>query len=793
MVALSYSDIINRANIRTAKEDKSITESAELCWKQYKDKPSNFLANKMIDICSKNPVTANEYVSETAEVMCGDIDSNMKRKYIENIIPMIENKYESYVSSRVKYMNIPKKDQKQIKEQLVKNRNCDRIYENHTMISKGINIDDRLIRNNYQEALVFECAKAVKDSFLPSYGMVNVTIEESLFLMNKYGMKPNKKLITETAANYFLLKTNDLRNDLNRMSSSIRENAFLNEDYSDLPAPTPMERDSEQVLVAQPPTQDDIDTMLDVLCTDVGNLEQNFAVFFKALRTILVASDDDSLCEKIYAETIPAVYDRWTMSDIPNMDTVIEKAMSCIKLEIEDNIPQYISGDDQNIKDRFTFYQKALSGLYENLHDLINNIYPQYNIDNMQNPVQTESTEAMSLDEFKVFKFNNLITIGLKIDKYFRNKMKPNRLKFGKVMKKIRSKLFEDATVYDAITEDGNIDYTVCSFEYDPSQVDRDLQREMVDCCKEINSSILAGTTMKCYYEICGDTIEFRVKDSNIVKLTESELEELHNHTTPEDRYRLASILYEYEILKEANSNGKNSSNPIKKMDNKIYGNVNKATNTIRGKINGSNDNNSKNNSQPSDNERETFNKSMSNLNKIKLDLMGAAKWGKDTDAKIQQNIKNADVDFGHFIADLKNAFFSDKREDLVKGRVLPSFKRVMNWAILLAGQTAIGFIKFKTGPAAFSIAAITALGGFICSKHASRKEKLLALDEIEVELQMIDKEIEKADSEGKLKRERALMMEKKNLQRQYQRIKYNARKGKDMLPNSAIGVPGNN
>ena len=34
------------------------------------------------------------------------------------------------------------------------------------------------------------------------------------------------------------------------------------------------------------------------------------------------------------------------------------------------------------------------------------------------------------------------------------------------------------------------------------------------------------------------------------------------------------------------------------------------------------------------------------------------------------------------------------------------------------------------------------------------------------------------------------LLKIKKNLQRQYQRIKYNVRVGKDILPGSAIGVP---
>ena len=62
-------------------------------------------------------------------------------------------------------------------------------------------------------------------------------------------------------------------------------------------------------------------------------------------------------------------------------------------------------------------------------------------------------------------------------------------------------------------------------------------------------------------------------------------------------------------------------------------------------------------------------------------------------------------------------------------------------------------------------------------------------LDDLDVELQILDKEIQEADSRGQMKKLRALMRTKKEMQRQYQRIKYNLRIGKDILPSSDIGV----
>ena len=39
------------------------------------------------------------------------------------------------------------------------------------------------------------------------------------------------------------------------------------------------------------------------------------------------------------------------------------------------------------------------------------------------------------------------------------------------------------------------------------------------------------------------------------------------------------------------------------------------------------------------------------------------------------------------------------------------------------------------------------------------------------------------------MKKLRALLQTKKSLQRQYQRIRYNIKVGKDILPNSEVGV----
>ena len=113
------------------------------------------------------------------------------------------------------------------------------------------------------------------------------------------------------------------------------------------------------------------------------------------------------------------------------------------------------------------------------------------------------------------------------------------------------------------------------------------------------------------------------------------------------------------------------------------------------------------------------------------------------------------------------------------------SFSRCIKLLIPLLGISAIPVY----GPA---VAIIALFGGIAISKDLTQKERTLLLDEIETEIEVLDKEISNAEAKNQMKKLRALLKTKKDLQRQYQRIKFNIRVGKDMIP-STTGTPGNN
>jgi hypothetical protein len=168
------------------------------------------------------------------------------------------------------------------------------------------------------------------------------------------------------------------------------------------------------------------------------------------------------------------------------------------------------------------------------------------------------------------------------------------------------------------------------------------------------------------------------------------------------------------------------------------------------------------------------------NLNSIRLVLKGIESKIKNLGQKEKEVSKNLDSSVRRLVKGMRDAMISDRREAVIKGSVIPSFSKCLKLAGALAG-----IAKFVDP----GLAVITAIGGFAMSKHLTKKERLLLLDDIEIELHVLDKEISNAESRNQMKKYKALLKQKKTLQREYQRIRYNVKVGKDILPNSSLGV----
>ena len=163
------------------------------------------------------------------------------------------------------------------------------------------------------------------------------------------------------------------------------------------------------------------------------------------------------------------------------------------------------------------------------------------------------------------------------------------------------------------------------------------------------------------------------------------------------------------------------------------------------------------------------------NLNNLQLAINALRKSAKDMSAKEQEVSRNADAAFNYFIKSCKELLVSDRREAIIKGSVIPSFSKCIKIGLGLIG---VGILT--GGPL---IPAIMLIGGIGISKDLTKKERALLIDDIETELDVIEKQMTVYENSGQMKKYKAALKIKKELQRQQARIQYNIRIGKDFIP----------
>ena len=105
-----------------------------------------------------------------------------------------------------------------------------------------------------------------------------------------------------------------------------------------------------------------------------------------------------------------------------------------------------------------------------------------------------------------------------------------------------------------------------------------------------------------------------------------------------------------------------------------------------------------------------------------------------------------------------------EDRESVIRGRVLPSASRIIKVGITAA---AVGYFLHP------ALAAIGVIGWVGMLKDNRAKERSIILDELDVELTMCNKYIQQAEEKNDMKGLRNLLMIKKKLESQRNRLKY--------------------
>ena len=156
------------------------------------------------------------------------------------------------------------------------------------------------------------------------------------------------------------------------------------------------------------------------------------------------------------------------------------------------------------------------------------------------------------------------------------------------------------------------------------------------------------------------------------------------------------------------------------------------------------------------------------NINTIKLAFKAFEGKVKKLSTKIQSIWKSIDVRSNTIMASIQKSLKSDRREAIIKGRIIPSMSQCIKYVIAIASTSAVG--TFFGAP---YLGVITAVGIFASNKLLNQRERILIYEEIDTELKVLEKEIELALQDGDTKKYRFLLTYQKKLQREKLRIKY--------------------
>lgn len=844
---------------------------------------------------------ASRFIDE-ALVFVGDINKinegygdEVMGKLITSILPYANSTALERVKSRLEYFQLSEKQTNKLLNCVQENLVADRILANHERISKRFDIEGEIIKTHRAGlGYMTECVCNMINTYsIRPYQKLNICVEEMTYLLDKNGIPYDKAdLVSKITENIIL--TNEMNlSELKGYVTALTESYCLDEGdltqvsyITDKPSDQKSIRGYMERFMLDP--NKDFSTLMRMThriatessYTDLrNNLGDYMLLLAECYKYDIIYEDGLESCMNMLEQDI-CERSNITVMDI---EKIIENLDTCCKNPILTT--KYDLDTDQSKVNKFCQYMRTIMSQF---NEAKMTVYDEGNLSVLEEAAQP-SKEIVSIDEFKIFRFNNLIKAAFNLDKYLKMKerkhiINPVKKKITRFVRKARHVLFgEDASIdvqdyQDRILEfiDGSgetykPDVCVAQIPYSLDE-EADLKDYLTQVCKEYNYQLdqQCNFGIRSYYIMNPSIAELHVEENVSIALSGEERRAVQEMLTPEmdvyvnlfaesivnfekashNIYTLESYMKEFcsnaqmteehlqeavqilayletsdedlqrfiemykdtrarrEIIESGKTDMKDLHITYERVEEpfdeatqlemyNLLGMVLEAAPEIKkpeigkpqigikkpeikkpeiGKPA------EKSDDKKSDDNGDGGEKKFGvNLSGIKMAMEGLRGKMKDMSQQEKELSKNLDNNVRVLAKGMKDALISDRREAIIKGSVIPSFSKCLKIGIALAGAGLI------TGNPAIPI--IAAIGGFAMSKKLTQKERLLLLDDIEVELEVVDKEIQNAESKNQMKKYRALLKYKKDLQRQYQRIKYNVRIGKDIMAGSTVGL----
>lgn len=719
---------------------------------------------------------------------------------------------------------------------------CDRILGNHNKLAKRFKIDG-VFKSKYMP--VDEAARAICEmvdtySIKPNIKM-ELCFEEMKYLSDSYNMNFNEQDMVKAISDYFLSLPLD-ETSVERYARCIQESKVLS-NTADRKVKYITEPNKKKSILEQSSfgysatvfqeeyADDQVESLMNNYKTDArksdGKLRSIINKIFTLPPNKIIDETPDllkwvrnffvlvSASAHPIAGVITLIGNSFAQLHLRRKET--ERIIKYFQAEKDKVDNMLYDTSDSDKEEKLQAYSDALEKCLDKLREYSDTLYTDSELENQDDDDLIESSYIFSEAMTKVV-LNNLLADAANADKLIERLEKDTLNKMNIDRTDVKDTVTTESVI-NYIDPDGRASFTLASYDIRKSHADLSSIYETVDVVIKSANNMLFDKKGKVYYTMIegGFDIVFRSKFKLITTLHEDEqiahamtdsqkirsgfimesailmeqLEALHpdsiieealgkvhrmdheqattfvsawRYGAPIEREQMGKFVTEYAKCQDEEGNYINSFE-INKLFKSIAFNeyasiyeVVESTSIMRDAID-----------------------EAVNLNSLKLAWMSFKKSMKGMSAKEQQFSRNLDMSVNNLVRGVNNFYkVTDHREQIIKGQVAPSFSKIMKIGISLAG------LGVATG--SFVVPIIAAIGGLAMSKNASNKEKKMIIDEIDIELKVLEREIDQIkDQPRNSKKYRILLTYQKNLQREKQRITYGLeRKGIPVIKSTA-------
>ena len=720
------------------------------------------------------------------------------QKMIRNIIPCLKRgSYNDFISS-VEESSIGDINKDKLIESAKMYKSIDRILDNHKKLSKRFDLSFyNSAAKTDREKINQICEFVDTYNGLSPFIKFNIALEELVYLGNMNGNIMDTNSIVEFVTDYFLLRNNNSDADIQSYKRALLESKVIDD----------MSLSRVEYLV-EDKEQDEfyVESFMDEINNWKLDPEKN------AEGLIKIFKENYSDINKLnYVYNILEEY-----NDINDLESI---SISSIVRNDIDNFSLRESSNMMSLLESFGEKDDT------DILDTLKNVREAEETDSIYDNCTPDEPMTFTTDEFDTIKMHNLISDSQKAAEFIANMDKSAAKECAMTLDQEYNDVgaFDRSNIKDYVDENGYISILLASYKSDDN-----LNMNFIESVTRCLNNILSNSNSRAYYVVENSNCDIYLKSNYKIILTlKEESERSFPYSMKARILELNDILenvsiYESKIFTDIMDKMHNRSyaanisveeyNLVKES---LFGIVDEGVfdeftylckeeaNPDYDKFNiystsilefGSYEDNmarlqfcAQVMNIPYENENGDIVQEAVNLNNLRLAWQGIKSKLKHGGAKVKEASRDLDASFNNLLRGLKSFFVSDHREQIIKGQINPSLSKIIAIAIGLAGLSGVGAF---TGAGKIALPAITAVAGIALSKHTEKKERSLILDEIDIELKVLDREIQRAESDGSPKKYRQLLTIQKNLQRERQRIYYGiASKGRRLPIPSTVGL----